>query len=146
MARKPRVASPEPGFQVEQRAIVGARPMCVVGSDAPAWAMEAATFEAATIESFRMFRNAIVRIDPPESATDDFVELFRQCVVAGGAAAVKVTPRRRAAVVPVKQSAPVRAPSKSARAVVTELAAEANVDDKQSLAAFLESVMSQQGL
>ncbi len=92
-------------------------------------------------------RGLFVRLVPPADSTDEQVrEVIRQ-VKQHAAFAVRTVPKLRAAVLPsgaVNDARP--AERKSARAVVTELLAEANTDQRGRLEAIVEEALGKAGL
>ena len=87
---------------------------------------------------------ALVRLDPPATATDESVQVVRKVVrETMGAKRVVVVPRRRGRAVVAPNE---RGPLASHRAVVERLVASANVEDREALAAFCAGAMDRAGV
>lgn len=85
----------------------------------------------------------IVRVKPPESASPEKIAEVKKRLEGWGAAAVRVMPQRRSAVVPSSvEFQAVRRP----REVVMEMGGQANVDDRAALMEVLEDALGAAGL
>ncbi len=135
MARAPKqVPGVNPGsLAVESVPVAGARPLLTFEQDHPVWGGKV----AAQVEG------AIVRVRPPEGASDErvaeLVESFRK----GGAAAVKVLPRRRSVAVVEPEGVKPRA---RVRDVAVGLAREASVSDVGKLVSLVEEIAGRVGI
>jgi hypothetical protein len=128
----------------EVREVDGARVLDTVPEDSPIWSVPDAEFRASLeTPAPKDARGSIVRIVPPPGASDERIALIKARFEEVGAAVVRVMPRRSARVA----SSPVeKREHASARAVVVQLVAESNVEDRGALAEFVEGVMGRQAL
>ena len=133
MARKPKVETPEPGFRVESVEVEGARRLVTIGPDDDVWSRPTETTVTST---------DLVRIRPPADAPESLVEDVRK-IVASVAAAVRVEPARRSAVV-VEPAA--SRPHARARDVVLGIARESNVEEREKLVELVENILGRCGL
>ena len=140
MARKtrPEVAGTRVPARVESRPVEGARQLVTIGPEHVAWRGWEGKLPMSA-------DGAIVRVQPPESATDEEVARVVENLRSTGAVAVKVQQRRRSATVVEPRE---QRPHARARDVVTELVTAANVEEDQrpALLAFVEQVMAGAGL
>ena len=93
--------------------------------------------------AMKKIAGAIVRLRPPEGATDDTIAEVRAFFVKYGAEKVIVLPRPRAELLPSKVE---KAKAVGAREAVNALVAEANSKDKAALEKLCERVMGEVGL
>jgi hypothetical protein len=90
-------------------------------------------------------RGAIIRVRPAADTPPAEIERARLALMESGAEAVHVVPAPRAAPLPDEAvEAPVR--TADVRAVVGELVAASNVEDRAKLLALCEEIMSENGL
>lgn len=122
-------------------AVEGARELVTIGPDDPIWQVDVVAFlEGAGIRC----KGMIVRLIPPNTATDEQVAKVRESIA--DAAAIRVMPRRKAAVIVATEELPERGAHKRAREIVSQLVGESNTRDRAALQAFCEQVMSRVGL
>lgn len=128
MARKTKPKpSPEPGFRLTEHPVKGARPLITIGPEHPVW-------QGIPIGC----DEAIVRIQPPEGATDEEIAKVVERATGTGAVMVRVDRRRVSRVVLEPREA---RPHTRARDVVLEIARASNVEDVPKLIEFCEQVM-----
>lgn len=92
-----------------------------------------------------MFRDAIVRIEPQETDTDDEIASLKSFVIHLGAARVFTLPRPKSKVLPEQKMQAVKG-NRSLRDVVQRLMAESAFDDKPALIEFVEGILAAEGL
>lgn len=114
------------------------RQLMTVAVDSPIWGGSPPHMRA-----MKKIAGAIVRLRPPENATDDTVQEIRAFFLKYGAAKVIVLPRPRSELLPSKVE---KAKAQGAREAVTALVAESNSQDKKALEKLCEKVMSEVGL
>lgn len=121
--------------------VEGARELVTIGPDAPIWKVDL----AGAFRTDDLCAGKIVRLIPPHDATDEQVAGVRAAVAS--AAAVRLMPRRRVAVV-VEEKAQGMGTSahRRARDVVLQMVEEANTRDRSALRAFCEQVMARAGM
>jgi|HubBroStandDraft_6_1064221.scaffolds.fasta_scaffold436687_2 hypothetical protein len=119
----------------EVREVAGARELVTIGPEHPAWS------ERETIGLGPLANGCIARVQPPVDATDSVVEHMVFRLKSDGAAVVRVLPRRKSRVLTAPRE---RVAHEGARVVVLALVREANVEDREALAAFVEGVMERQ--
>ena len=124
----------EPGFRVGSVEVEGARLLLTIGPEHACWQAPDVPVGC---------RGMIVRVRPPESATDVEVALVEVGIRESGAAAVRVEQARRSAVV-VEPSAP--RPHARARDVVLGIARESNVEEREKLVELVENILGRCGL
>jgi|HubBroStandDraft_5_1064220.scaffolds.fasta_scaffold183013_2 hypothetical protein len=136
------VAEVPEGCVVEPRTFEKGRALLRVHPDGSAWAIPD-TFASmlGTIAE-----GAIVRLDPPASASDADVDVVRDAFVRAGAAAVRVSDRQRDAVVVDPETKVEIAAPRDVRAIVRELVDAANVEDREALRELCEVHLSKAGL
>jgi hypothetical protein len=122
----------EPGFQLREHPVEGARELITLGPEHPCWGGIPFGCDG-----------AFVRVIPPDGATDEQVRYVVETAKQMGAVAVRVLPRRRQAVVVEPRAA---RPHVRARDVVLELVGASNVEDRVALGEFCERVMGKVGL
>jgi hypothetical protein len=135
----------EPGFperlavailrEPEVREIALSRELLTIGEAHPCWVTVNFAYGGRGGE--------IVRVQPPDGASDEQVERVRTSLLEAGAEVVRVMPRRRSSV--LTEPAEKREHA-SAREVVARLVEESNVEDRAALREFVEGVMGRQGL
>lgn len=125
-----------PRESVRHVKLEGSRELYTVPVDSPVWGGSPPT-------RMSRFKGAIVRLRPPEKATDDTVEEIRGFFLKYGAAKVVVLPRPRAELLPSKVE---KAKAVGAREAVTALIEESNSRDRESLRCLCEKVMGLVGL
>lgn len=125
-----------PRESVRRVSVEGARELLTVPPDAPIWGGSPPSYRTKVA-------GAIVRLRPPEKATDDDVEEIRKFFLGKGAAKVTVLPRPRAELLPSKVE---KAKAVGAREAVTALVAESNSRDRESLHRLCEKIMGEVGL
>lgn len=123
--------------KVERVELEGSRRLLTVAPDLLAFA--ALTMPSATVVDVE---GALVRMRPPDGATDALVAAAKACLLRSGALAVRVMPRARGAVLSTPPAA--REPPKRHREVVLSLAA-ASPDAKQ-LCTLLNEIMDEVGI
>lgn len=128
----------EPRESVRHVPIEESRALLTVPIDSPIWGGSPPHSRA-----MKKIEGAIVRLRPPEGATDDTLEEVRGFFLKYGAAKVVVLPRPRAELLPAK-AAKVKA--EGAREAVTALVEESNSKDKAALEKLCETVMGKVGL
>ena len=138
--RTPTTPAQEPGFRVVEVPIKGARSFVTFGPESAVWLHPIDSVinpEVAGVDG------NFVRLEAPKQAPEELVEQVRAACRLGGAIKVIVAPRRRGRVVVESKD---KRPHLKARAVVEQLIAEANVDDRNELAAFCEVIMAARGM
>lgn len=115
-----------------------ARELYTVPVDSPIWGGSPPT-------RLSRFEGAIVRLRPPEQATDDAIEEIRGFFLKHGAVKVVVMPRPRAELLPSKAPR-AQAKAVGAREAVVGLVEESNSKDKGALRKLCEHVMGEVGL
>lgn len=140
MARKPNPARLETRVsrsRVQTVPVADPRRLLTVGEDFPIWTRPPAVpFNCP---------GSIVRLRPPEGASDEKVEEVRRYLLSvGEAAAVRVMPRPRSAVLPAAKVAAVA--RMSIRELAVRLAGEAVVEDRAALLAVVEEALDHAGL
>lgn len=146
MARKPiakaKTAATENRFSVEKVPLDGATDLMTIAEDDPIWTVGA---------SDRLLRDTmkaaprIVRLKPPPEVDDATIEAIRLKLEHAGALAVKVLPRRRAAVVP-EEAKRVPVAHRTIREIVSDLVASAPTQDRERLTASVNRALSKAGL
>lgn len=126
----------EPRESVRHVSLEGARELYTVATDSPLWG-------GSPPRKLSRFKGAIVRLRPPETASDDTVEEIRQFFLKHEAAKVIVLPRPRAELLPEKVT---KAKAVGAREAVTALIEESNSKDRGALRTLCEKVMGEVGL
>lgn len=126
----------EPRGSVRHVPLESARELLTVPVDSPLWSK-------GIFNSRVPIGGSIVRLRPPETATDDEVEDARKFFLNAGAAKVVVLPRPRAELLPEK--AP-KAKAVGARDAVVALVEESNSKDKDALRKLCDRVMGEVGL
>lgn len=121
---------------VRRVSVEGARELLTIPPDAPIWGGSPPSYRTKV-------DGAIVRLRPPEKATDDDVEEIRKFFLGKGAAKVIVLPRPRAELLPSKVE---KAKAVGAREAVTALVEESNSRDRESLHRLCEKIMGEVGL
>jgi hypothetical protein len=121
----------------EVREIALSRELLTIGEAHPCWVAAKHDF------AYGGRGGEIVRVQPPEGASDEQVERVRTSLLEVGAEVVRVMPRRRSSV--LTEPAEKREHA-SAREVVARLVEESNVEDRAALWEFVEGVMGRQGL
>lgn len=114
------------------------RQLITVPVDSPIWGGSPPHTRA-----MKQIAGAIVRLRPPEKATDDDVEGIRGFFLKYGASKVVVLPRPRSELLPSKAE---KATAVGAREAVTTLIAESNSKDRTALENLCEKVMAEVGL
>ena len=139
------VESSDPGVLVDVREVTNPRPLVRVTEDATAWSW--------SVEAIREFRpvpfapGSIVRLDPPVDVEDAKVDAIREIFSRAGAAAVRVSARRKNDVVVIEPAPGAVVPKRViGREAVESLVETANVDDRPALKALCEEMMSKAGL
>jgi hypothetical protein len=111
----------------------------VVEEGHPVWIKPIGEVTAADVP-----RGCFVRVEPPEGASDEVVEHLRKRLELGGAAAVRVMPRRRGAVVPA--AALSKLGRFGTREVVLQLVEAARTTDRAALREAVEAALAASGL
>ena len=139
MARRPKVSERRPPEKssIDVVPVVDARSLVTIAADSFVWGHDL------ELAGHDLPPGSLVRLEPPESATDDAVERVSAAAVARGASAVVVLARRKAAVVVQSKQ---RKPHAKARDVVEQLVDASNVDDKDALRLLARVVMAGCGL
>jgi hypothetical protein len=101
--------------------------------------------DAAIANIGKSISESIIRLEPPNNATDADIELLAGKLKSKGAVAIRVSPRQHGDAVLVKEE---RSEMKivSIRQVVMAMADESRVDDKTSLCEVLDLAMLAEGL
>jgi Fe2+ transport system protein FeoA len=89
---------------------------------------------------------AIVRVQPPTDAQEHAIEELRRRLLEMGAAAVRVLPVRRAAVITAETKLQAKRARTSARAEASKLVEEANTSDRDALARVVEASLVAAGI
>ena len=142
MARTRREEVPEPGFQVVEKLVEGARAFVTIGPEHPTWGGERAADGEEQCTDLGLRGGEFVRVEPPGDASDEDVADVRRAAEKV-ALRVVVLRRRRAQVLTAPRE---KRPHRRARDVVHALVEDANVEDRPALAALCEGVMSKRGL
>ena len=97
-------------------------------------------------EHYTGAKGAIVRIRPPQDATDERIEAARRSWLEAGASRVFVEPRPKSAPLPQKAVERQRRASVGVRQIVLDLTAESNSEDQEALTALVAATMDEEGL
>jgi len=145
MARKIKPADPRPKtgfrstpFKVVAVAYGDAAGMLTVDSTNPIW--------GGGQHLVALPAGAFVRLRPPPGVEPAVVERLKQIYLKSGALAVRVVPAAQAEALPTLADKPAAQPHRTIREVVTAMVAETNSQDREALAALVESVISKEGI
>lgn len=128
-------------LSVQHVPIEGSRYLITIPADSHGWSAEELG------EHFRRLNieGAIIRLRPPEKASDDDVERVRKFFEGAKAERVIVLPRPRSELLPSLAASKVQK-AVTARSAVTSLVDESNSKNKEALRKLCEHVMSKVGL
>lgn len=91
-------------------------------------------------------KGAIVRIRPPQDATDERIEAARRSWLEAGASRVFVEPRPKSTPLPESSLVRQRRASAGVRQIVLDLVEEANSEDGDALRSVIEETMDSEGI
>lgn len=94
-----------------------------------------------------ILKGAVIKLHPPESATDEAVKRAKEALLAGGATDVRVVPRRKSSEpLPAVSVESVGIRARDARKVVDRVFLELRHPDAPAVRAELEAAMGAEGL
>lgn len=89
-------------------------------------------------------KGAFIRLEPPEDVSDDHVAGVKAMFLNAGAAAVRVSPRRKRAT--VTQASVSKPAPRAPREAAMQLVAQANTRDRDALKGHVETALAASGL